>query len=342
MNKNYSLWHKILEDAQWYPSPHNTQPIKVHIIDEKTIDVYYDLEYALPKGDPETRFAWCAVGIFVESVSIAASGLGCETKVRTIEKELKTAQLKGMQKVAQCTIMPSTAKEVNLPVELLRKRKTNRLDYNGKIPADKAVEELSKEAQKYGHKFLFRSDKKSVDWTNELNVRMVFYDLNDKAVRNELAGWSRYTKRQAGTTQDGLSAQCLNVPGLGLRLFMKHYGATKIPGVGQVLKWIYRRNVQNIPSIGWLQGPFFTIHDYVKSGRLLLRIWLIMTKHGIAYQPYGSVITNKRAHQEFCDYFDVDESNQMAWLLMRLGYSDSEPPRSHRRNLEDMIIEEDL
>lgn len=329
-----------MDDVRWYPSPHNTQPIKVKIINPNKADVYYDLPYALPEGDPPARFAWSTVGIFTEALKIAAAAQGLKVTTKYMPQNLPTHTLNGLQKVATCSLSALKGKNDELPAELLRLRRTNRLDYDGRKLGEKVIKEVKKEAQKFGHTFEIRSDQTSVDWVNKLNVRMVFYDLSDHKVRNELAGWSRYTSRQAKETQDGLSADCLHVPGLGLRLFMKHYWATKIPGIGSFLKWLYKRNIQNIPTIGWLEGPFFNPEQYIQSGRLLLRVWLIMTKYGVAYQPYGSVITNQRAHEEFRDHFSIDETDQMAWLLMRLGYSKAEPPRSYRRSIDDMLVKE--
>lgn len=338
--KNQTIWREVLEDARWYPSPHNTQPIKIKIINDTEVGIYYDLAYALPEGDPGTRFAWSAVGIFLEALKIAAADKGLQLKTDIILDDLQVATLQGLQKVAHCTARKVQAREPDLPVELLKKRRTNRLDYNGRLLGEQAIAEIKQEAQKFGHTFEVRSDKTAVSWVNKLNARMVFYDLSNNSVRRELAHWSRYTSKQARATKDGLSAECLHVPGLGLRLFMKHHWTLNLPAVGRILKWIYAQNIQHIPTVGWLQGPFFNKDDYVNAGRLLLRVWLIMTKHGVAYQPYGSVITNQKAHEEFCEYFQIDETNKMAWLLMRLGYTDEEPPRSWRRSIDDMIINE--
>jgi hypothetical protein len=53
--------------------------------------------------------------------------------------------------------------------------------------------------------------------------------------------------------------------------------------------------------------------------------------------PFGSVITNPNAHNKMKEKFKLDESKEMVWLILRLGYSNI-PPRSLRLDIEDILI----
>ena len=332
-----SIWHQIGEYARYAPTPHNTQPLRIKVIDEKNAELYYDLTRALPEGDPPARFALAAVGIFTEAIKIAAASKKFRLDFRYEAEPLRTKTMNGLQKVAIYKLVDEPNIQ-DLPVELLQKRRTNRLPYNNKKLDATALKEIQQEAAKFGHTFEVRDDPASVGWVSNLNKRMVFYDLDEDNVRNELAHWSRFTKKRAHQTKDGLSAECLHVPGWGLWLFMDHYGFLRVPGIRQLLQWIYWQNMQGITTVAWLQGKFFNEADYLQSGQVLLRVWLLMAKNNIAYHPFGSVITNKRAHDEFRDHFQIDETKAMAWLLMRVGYTDQEPPRSERLPLEDYFV----
>ncbi len=324
--------------ARWSPSPHNTQPIRLKIISPERAELYYDLTRGLPEGDPPARFALTAVGIFVEAMTIAAHSMGIKITYSYIYKPLETKKLQGLQKVADLSLTKSSDKSKDLDSTLLMERRTNRLAYNNQKLSQAAISELKSEANKFGHRFEVRGDPESVAWTTELNKRMVFYDLDEDNVRKELSMWSRFTKKQAHRTKDGLSAECLHVPGWGLWLFMRHYGLLRIPGLRQLLQAIYWKNMEGITNVIWLEGPFFNSKDYINSGHVLLRIWLIMAKHKIAYHPFGSVITNAKAHAEFVKHFNIDESDTMAWLLMRAGHTDELPPRSERLPLQDYLL----
>lgn len=224
-----------------------------------------------------------------------------------------------------------------MSAELLKKRRTSRIGYDDRPLNIEVMKHIQQEAKKFGHTLVYTDDPATIDWVNRLNGRMVFYDLDEDNVRDELAKWSRFTKKQAQQTADGLSAECLNVPGWGLWVFMKHYGLFKLPVVKPFLKWLYTKNMVGVTTVAWIQGPFHTIKEQLEAGRALLRVWLLMAHYGISYQPYGSVITNNKAHAEFVGQLNIDESNTMAWLLMRLGHS-QEPPRSMRLPKEEFLL----
>ncbi len=63
----------------------------------------------------------------------------------------------------------------------------------------------------------------------------------------------------------------------------------------------------------------------------------MFTRHGVFLHPFGSVITNPRAHRELLELVGEREDGDMVWLLFRLGYS-AEPPRSHRLPLAAMEV----
>ena len=332
-----TVWHDIGEYARFTPSPHNTQPLRIKPIDELHAELYYDLSRALPEGDPPARFAFTAVGLFSEACLIAAASLGYKLDREYLEQPLDNRAGHGLQLVSRLQL---TKQAVNEPLsaELLYKRRTVRVAYNNKPVDPAALDDIKAVAKQFGHTLEVRTDAAAVNWVSRLNKRMVFYDLDDKQVRDELARWSRFNKHSAHRTHDGLSAECLHVPGWGLWLFMKHYGLLHVPGIRQLLQFIYWQNMQGITTVAWLEGPFSTTKDYLSSGHILLRVWLTMAKHDVAYHPFGSVITNQRAHEEFRDYFKLDETKSMAWLLMRIGYAAEPVPRSERLPLEELFL----
>src|SRR5688572_19955888 len=78
-------WPEILESARFAPSPHNTQPWKVKVIEAVRADVLLVRERMLPDEDTTGSFILCAMGIFLESVRIIAANRGCALDVEPIE-----------------------------------------------------------------------------------------------------------------------------------------------------------------------------------------------------------------------------------------------------------------
>ena len=73
----------------------------------------------------------------------------------------------------------------------------------------------------------------------------------------------------------------------------------------------------------------------------MIRMWLILTRHGVAWHPYGSVITNDDARRSMVEKFGMQEGpdgQRMVWLLVRLGYSGKTPVRSERLPIEEILL----
>ncbi len=72
----------------------------------------------------------------------------------------------------------------------------------------------------------------------------------------------------------------------------------------------------------------------------MLRLWLILTKHGVDWQPHGSIITNDESRRSMLSKFGMREGHggrDMVWLLVRVGFSDHEPVRSQRLALSEIL-----
>jgi hypothetical protein len=103
---------------------------------------------------------------------------------------------------------------------------------------------------------------------------------------------------------------------------------------------IYGATMKGIGTIGWIQGVYVTPEDWVRAGIVMIRLWLIVTKHGYFWHPYGSVITSENARQNMIKYLNIGDEQRgshMVWLLLRLGRS-AEPPVSERLPLEDVLL----
>jgi hypothetical protein len=89
--------------------------------------------------------------------------------------------------------------------------------------------------------------------------------------------------------------------------------------------------------VAWITGKFETRKEWLAAGEMLQELWLEMTKHNVCLHPFGSVVTNAGAHQEFKTKIGYDKSRGELWLLIRMGYS-KEPPRSYRLTTNDILI----
>ena len=105
----------------------------------------------------------------------------------------------------------------------------------------------------------------------------------------------------------------------------------------RLVRRLFLWTTRGTATVGWLRGPWATPHDWFAAGRMLMRFWLELTRHDLYLQPFGSVITNERAHALMAEKLRVDGGAGEVWLLLRLGYGPT-PPRSLRRPTSEVLI----
>jgi len=331
-----TTWDKILTYARRYPSPHNSQPIRMRIRGS-CAELFYDLDRGLPAESYGAPFGSVCAGVFVEAVSIAAHALGC-----TVDEQLDFTPMdftgrERLHRLGALTVNPSASPIDDLSPELMLTRRTSRLRYEPRQVPAAVIEEARELAAAHGHVLAGSSDRRLVDDIVRVNQRTLFYDLDNPTVRAEIQSYLRYSEREARTKADGLSARCLALPGPLLRVLMGHHWIWKVPVVSSLLKRIYLRSMRSVNQLVWIRGPFADEREYTEAGRVMLRLWLLFTRHGLVLHPFGSVITNPRAHRELVVAIDEDEGSDMIWMLFRLGYS-RQPPVSHRRELSELVL----
>lgn len=340
MNES-DIWQDIASYARFTPSPHNTQPFRLHQISKDSAEIVFLPDRGLYIGDPKGKFTWLAGGIFAEICRLAALKFGYALEINWnlspmyINNDYKTPQV-----VATIGLSRPEQIKPDIDAELIRKRQTSRLAYDGRpVPAE-VLGLLQTEASKFGHTFKVSTAATDIAWVKVLNKNSLFNDLSDQGIREELKRWLRFSKQEARSRGDGLSAECLQIPGWLLKSFFYHHRFWTMPGLKQIVDKVYLRTMKGIGTIAWLQGPYQSEADWVRAGTVMIRLWLILTEHGLYWHPYGSVITNDTSRTEMLKYLHLpDEENgkNMIWLLLRLGYSNT-PPYSERLAVEDLLV----
>jgi hypothetical protein len=332
------VWTGILRAVRRYPSPHNSQPIRLRIVDEHRAELYYDLDRGLPAEPYGIPFGHVCAGIFVELLAIAAHAQGVEVVEDLRFEDMDFDAGNRLHPLGGVTLVPCDRTVPDLDADLIIRRRTSRLPYDARTVPSDVIAELDAEARRWGHRLASTTAPATVERIVRINQRTLFDDIGNPAVRRELATWLRYSEGEAASRRDGLSATCLHVPGRVLRWFVEHHTWWSRPGPRQIARWLYLRSMRGVRHLAWLTGPFRTNEDFVRAGRAFIRCWLLLTDHGVAMHPFGSVITNPRSHAALVDAVGEDQRQDMTWMLMRIGYS-PEPPRSHRLPAGDLLVE---
>jgi hypothetical protein len=328
-------WPELVDEARWAPSPHNVQPWLVRPLGENQAELLYDPARTLPDTDPTGRFITVGLGIFVESVAVAAAARGLRLAVAYDGARVDPTASEP-QPFARLSLAVGDVEEP-LGVQLLRERRTSRVPYDGRPAPEGVLAELAALAAAHGHAFRWSHDRAVVAAVLALNEETLFYDMTDPVARGEIGGWLRFSAAEAARRRDGFSPATLGFPGPLLRLFFHAHRLLALPGVRKGVRRLYRRTTRGTPTIAWLQGPFEHPPEWLATGRLLQRLWLTMTANGLQLHPFGSIVTNAAANVRACKLLHLTPAAGTFWLVMRLGYG-GEPPRSHRLDTERLLV----
>ena len=330
-----TLWREFLEYARFTPSPNNTQPWKFKIISESEAELYYDPTRLLPIEDSKNALTICSLSMFVDTLSLAASHEGFKVKADFLAKELD-AKKSAPTLFAKLHLVKSE-EDFDFDRRLIIERRTSRLNYDSKMIDQDVVNELIAIAKKYGHEFYVKSDPVTVKSIMDLNRQTIFYDMTNPEIRNEMKTWFRFSDSEVLSKKDGLWFKCMNIPSYLLGLFFNQESLFEKEPFKSLLLNFYERTMKGTVTVGWLRGPFTSFDDYINAGVLFNRFWLELAKHKIYIHPFGSLITNPLAHEEFIKKMEITEGSSKVWLILRLGYSET-PSKSPRLEVTDILI----
>ncbi|WP_285107725.1 hypothetical protein [Promicromonospora sp. MEB111] len=332
-------WLSIVQDARHYPSPHNSQPIKLRPVDEATAELYYDLDLGLPAESFGIPFGHVCAGVFLESLRTVAEGLGYGVEETLDHGEMDFGGTDRLHHLGTVRLVPRpVSDDARARLDLFRSRQTSRRPYDARLVPDDVVAAATEVASAAGHTFRTTADRAVVRRLVHINQATLFSDLRNDAVYEEIMTWLRFSKDDARDRADGLSAEAMLMPGGLLRFAMGHRGLWDAPVVGGAIRAMYLNTMRGVRQLGWLEGPFARPADHIEAGRTFMRLWLELTAHGVRLHPFGTVITNPGSHEAFAREVAADESgDRMAWMLFRFGYSKT-PPVAHRRPATSMLI----
>lgn len=338
-----NVWLDLVEDVRWYPSPHNSQPIKLLPISETEARIYYDLDLGLPAESFGIPFGHVCVGVFLESLTVVAAARGYRTIEALDHSDMNFASEERLHPVGTVRLEPivsdqETQATAHRRLAAFRSRQTSRRPYDSRIVDDEILTTVSSLAAAHGFDFRSTSDARTVSSLVRINQKTLFADLRNDAVYGEIMQWLRFSKTDAATRADGLSAETMIMPGAVLRFAMGHRRLWSLPVLGSVIRAVYLRTMRGVRQLGWLEGPFAEPAHYVEAGRTFMEIWLYLSERGVCLHPFGTVITNPDSHAAFVREAGVHESgNRMAWMLFRFGYSPT-PPAAHRRPATSTLL----
>ncbi|WP_163512804.1 nitroreductase [Fodinicola acaciae] len=256
-----------LESLMWRaPSAHNTQPWTL-IYGDDSIEVCWDPAYALPAADPTGRDLRLSMGAFVETALIAARDLSFE------------AELAGHR----VGWLVAGRYETDFTSADLRDRRTNRGPYEAGRLRESIVADLNELATVH------------VLDTRQVAGLMVDADrhmFSSVPITDELRQWLRLTPTHPSYDRDGLTDRALalsRTEAVGLRTALALHRPLHRVGLPAALAAASRSLLAYDGSVLVLEGPSDPAGQ-VEAGRALMRLWLTLTRYGLACHPLSQII----------------------------------------------------
>lgn len=277
------VYEKIIRMAHTAPSGDNLHPWFFEV-SRGGIDVFFvdkdDEDRILFRIDPIFPGDAIAFGALAENLRIAATEWNIDFHITA-----------GQSGDRMFTVTESGKRVSEDPlVPFLRRRGTDRRPYSREVLDREIYEEISRITHSFGGEVL---------WLKEEDEKNVFARLagsferilwNNPILRRHVGGAFRFRKDE----HEGVHPEHM---GLGWKKFFFPFFFTlvrKIPALYVLMGIVSGQNSQNLirhsAAVGFLvmKKPFSVRKTYIDGGRAFERLWLFLTKNGVALQPlYG-------------------------------------------------------
>lgn len=313
---------ELLELINNYPSPHNGQPMRLRAKSETVFEILFDTSRGLTATPISYLFSFVTIGVFVRHLELSAEALGHEATVSLHLPKQGDMGQGGQLHCADVTIRFDTIPPQSDLVEAIKNRQTSRKKYTSGLTSEEQ-DKINEIARQHGiaNRFLNPAQAHQTIW---LNQRAVFDDMFDDKVRAELDHWLRYSEEEKHAKQDGLAYDCMELSGGALKTVMKHYKILHWPVLSSVLQSYYLRTMKDHSSVGYFASRFETEQQSYEIGRCIIEVWLQLTKTGKYIHPFGTIVSNDKAHADFTKIVgltDEDRASNYVVFIYRAGTS---------------------
>lgn len=333
-NKYKETFFKLLNT---YPSPHNGQPIRIKEISDGSYELYFDKSRGLKSTEISYLFSFVSMGVFCEYASLCCNALGHRAEIVTILPSQSDLRGNGLIKFADLKITWNVNGSDETTLAALQFRQTSRKKYYTGTSGQADTHAIS--AAKDNGMQIVKLPKDIAQHAVWLNQRAVFDDIKDRAVREELDHWLRYTADQKVSTNDGLAYDCMELNGKAMKYIIDHHKILENQLIAKLLKTYYLRTMSDDSDVFYMLAPFKTEHDSFKVGTMVMRLWHIMSSYQLYIHPFGTIMSNQKAHADFVALADIkNESLESGYLVFIFRAGKSEKPTPSMRKPYDIHL----
>lgn len=317
----------VLYYASLAPSPHNTQPWYVKIINRDKWIIGADQSRVMKSTDPMNHRLILSIGLFAENLSLAAGTMGLNADIKILTENFYGNDILEV-KLKKCD-------PVSYPLELITSRKTIKNGYNNKQLNNEHLAALSEPLK--GHFFYFpRGNRHSECIKNEAVTAFRNWLDSDKA-QVEHVSWIRISKKEAELKRDGITTEAMEIKGISGWFVRSFFSNEDFSGKflkNESMKFTLRTAEEGAGFV-IVTGYGKTVSGMIDLGRRVERMLLQARKFGIGIQPMTQIMEMESGRE----MLKANHSHSVdPQLVLRIGYVDNYPePVALRRSFNKFV-----
>ena len=336
---------QVLAYAILSPNPHNKQPWIIKLTGPTEFELYVDQQRLLPATAPYFRQIHIGQGTFLETASIAASGLGHDAEI-TISPQGTYSNTEVLNKpVARVSLTENESLVANPLFANPLSRHSNKREYNRQALTQNQVSELTRFNTDNNHNPLTLVDspaaKKQLE---QVLTQAMQIEVGNKARDEETIKMFRFNQAEVEQYRDGFGTAQSGLSGLK-RLLVENFilsreSTEKDPTeFGQQAVTMTQKTVESTATFGWITSTSNSRIDQVNVGREYCRINLKTNAMGLVQHSLSQILQEYDdmlpLQDTFKKFFNIKKSDTVQ-MLFRLGTAEV-TQHSPRRALADII-----
>jgi hypothetical protein len=282
---------RIVKAVLQVPTPENSQPWKI-VVSKNELTFFHASERAKLATFPDDTSV-LGLGIIAESLELACSMEGLQVQI-TYFLENRSDEHPWLK----AELYPATEPTVDQLAQAIFIRHSDRRHYAGGSLNDPVFQKVHEEAKANQGANLYFIDKYPPKFLELMqNADRIVMEWEE--LRQDLTGWVRFTDREIAETRDGMPWRSI-IRGTENWLYYLRsrfwWLATRLDWFPASLQKLETRlfddsaelsplNYDDGAGIGCITTVSASAEDLIASGRLSLRIWLLLNLNGYGFQP---------------------------------------------------------
>jgi len=336
---------QVLAYAILCPNPHNKQPWIVRLIGPTSIELYVDPNRLLPATDPFFRQIHIGQGTFLETLSIAATGLGYHAQINYFPQGMYNNTELRNKPVASISLIKQDNNDRDPLFAQLLRRHSNKREYDNLPLTPSHVSELreSHGSSTVSELTLVQSPDAKLKLEQVLTSAMQI-EVGNKNRDMETIDMFRFNEDELEKYRDGFGVAQAGLSGVK-KFFVENFILSResvekdASAFGEQAVEMTQKTAASTATFAWLSTITNTRLDQVKVGREYCRINLKTTAMGLAQHPMSQVLQEyeemKTLQTTFKNHFNIGSTHTVQ-MLFRLGKAEA-TTHGPRREVKSII-----